>query len=157
MTLRTKKVDKMTGESWKIYWNEYTADTYLYGSEILFHDKEDVEFKNELMPPGTVVKRWYSKVNYQMKRVEPSLPIIDGEGRYQIELNVSAAQPEGLILKIVYYDRYDVEAGYQIVRGGSSKFQCPLKTYSYEVQLINAGAQEFHFHSIIIKEITDEE
>ena len=92
-----------------------------------------------------------------MKRVEPSLPIIDGEGRYQIELNVSAAQPEGLILKIVYYDRYDVEAGYQIVRGGSSKFQCSLKTYSYEVQLINAGAREFHFHSIIIKEITDEE
>lgn len=147
----------MTGVSWKIYWNEYVKDAYLYGSEILFHAKDDVEFKNELMPPGTVIKRWFSKVNYQVTRIEPALPMIDGEGRYHISLDASAEPPDGLIIKVVFYDRYDAEVGSQIIRDGGADFQCPLTTFSYEVQLINAGATLFHFHSIMITEITDDE
>ena len=147
----------MTGETWKIYWNEYAKDTYLYGSEVAFHAKDDVEFKNELMPPGTVIKRWFSKVNYQLMRIEPALPMIDGEGRYHISLDVSVEPADGLLLKLIFYDRYDSEAGSRIIRDGEADFQCPLKTFSYEVQLINAGAVQFHFHSIVITEITDGE
>lgn len=145
----------MTGESWKIYWNEYGKDTYVYGSEIYFHFREDIEYRNELIQPGAVIKSWFSKVNYQAMRVEPTLPMIDGEGRYHIRLNASVEPLDGLLLKLIYYDRYDTEAGSQIVRDGEADFQCPLKTFSYEVQLINAGAMQFHFHSIVITEITD--
>ncbi len=147
----------MRGESWKIYWNEYVKDSFIYGSEICFHAKDDIEFKNELMSPGTVIKRWFSKVNYQMMRIEPALPMIDGEGRYHIRLDASAEPADGLLLKIIFYDRYDSEAGIQIIRDGGGDFQCPLKTFSYEVQLINAGVTQFHFHSIVITEITDGE
>ena len=147
----------MTGETWKIYWNEYTKNAYLYGSEILFHAKDDIEFKNELMPPGTVLKSWFSKVNYQMTRIEPTLPMIDGEGQYHISLDASVEPSDGLILKLIFYDRYDAEAGSQIVRDGGGDFQCPLKTFSYELQLINAGTTQFHFHSIMITETTDGE
>lgn len=147
----------MTGESWKIYWNEYTKNTYLYGSEILFHAKDDIEFKNELMSPGTVIKSWFSKVNYQAMRIEPMLPMIDGEGQYQISLDASVEPSDGLILKLIFYDRYDAEAGSRIIRDGGGDFQCPLKTFSYEVQLINAGTTQFHFHSIMITETTDGE
>lgn len=146
----------MTGESWNIHWNEYTKGTYLYGSELVFHAKDDVEFKNELMPPGTVIKSWFSRVNYQLMRVEPSLPMIDGEGRYHISLDASAEPSDGLILKLIFYDRYDVEAGSQVVRDKGADFQCPLKTFSYEVQLIGTGATQFHFHSIVITEIIDD-
>ena len=45
----------MTGEKWTIYWNEYSSDTYLYGSEITYHKIDDVEFCNKLMPAGTVI------------------------------------------------------------------------------------------------------
>lgn len=147
----------MTGESWKIYWNEYIKNTYMYGSEIFFHARDDVEFKNELMPPGTVIKSWFSKVNYQMMRIEPMLPMIDGEGRYHISLDASAEPSDGLLMRLIYYDRYDVKAGDQIIRDGEADFQCPLKTFSYELQLINSGVSQFHFHSITITEITDGE
>lgn len=146
-----------TGESWKIYWNEYAKDAYVYGTELFFHAKNDVEFRNELMPPGTVIKRWFSRVNYQATRIEPALPLIDGEGRYHISLNASVERRGGLLLKIIFYDRYDAEAGIQIIRNGEADFQCPLKTFSYEVQLINGGATQFHFHSIVITEIADGE
>lgn len=147
----------MTEQSWKIYWNEYIKDTYVYGTELFFHAKDDIEFRNELMPPGTVIKRWYSKVNYQAMRIEPALPMIDGEGRYHISLDASAEPRGGLILKIIFYDRYDVEVGIQIIRDGEADFRCPLKTFSYEVQLINGGATRFHFHSIMITEMSNVE
>ena len=147
----------MTGETWRIYWNEYTSGSYLYGSEITFHSKDDVEFQNELMPPGTVIKKWFSKTNYQMMRVEPSLPMIDGEGNYRISLNVTTKNPGDLILRIIYYDRYDKETESQIIRDGEGEFRCPLKAFSYEVQLVNAGATHFHFHTITISEEIDGE
>lgn len=147
----------MAGQSWKIFWNEYAKDAYIYGTELIFHAKDDVEFRNELMPPGTVIKRWFSKVNYQATRVEPALPMIDGEGSYHIHLAATSEPGDGLILKIVFYDRYDQEVGFQIVRDGEDDFQCPLKTFSYEVQLINGGTRQFSFHSIIITEVTDGE
>ena len=33
---------------WTIYWNEYSSDTYLYGSEINYHEIDDIEFKNKI-------------------------------------------------------------------------------------------------------------
>ena len=147
----------MTGEKWTIYWNEYSANAYLYGSEIFYHKKDDVEYINALMPPGTVIKKWFSKVNYQETRIEPTLPMIDGEGSYHISLDAAAEPEDGLLLKIIFYDRYDMEAGSQIVRDREADFRCPMKTFSYEVQLINAGAAQFHFHSIMITEVIDGE
>ena len=147
----------MAGQSWKVYWNEYGKDVYSYGTELTFLAKDDISFKNQLMPPGTVIKRWYSKTNYQLTRIEPALPMIDGEGRYHIRLDASAEPSDGLLLRLVFYDRDDEEAESQIIRGGEGEFQCPLKTFSYEVQLINGGATRFHFHSIVMAEITDGE
>ena len=74
--------------SWTVYWEEYASDAYLYGSSISFHAHDDVEFANELMPAGTVIKTWHSMVNFQERRVEPTLPIIDGEGSYHVTVDL---------------------------------------------------------------------
>lgn len=141
---------------WVIYWNEYSSDTYLYGSEVIYHKKDDVEFKNLLMPPGTMIKQWYSKTNYQMQRIEPALPMIDGESEYQVIINIDCPEGENCLVRLVFYDRYEIEAGSITLRSRVTKFKCPLKTYSYRMQLINGGVTQFHFHSIIIQEISDE-
>jgi accessory Sec system protein Asp3 len=143
----------MLGEKWIVYWNEYTEDTYLYGSKIVFHKKDDVEFENLLMPPGTIIKQWYSKTNFQAQKIEPTLPIIDGEGEYQITLNIDTEDKGVCLGRLVYYDRYGVEAGNLTLRDKETVFQCPLKTYSYCLQLINGGITNFHFHSIVIQEV----
>lgn len=146
----------MNGEKWTIYWNEYSSDTYLYGSEIIYHTKDDVEFKNSLMPSATIIKQWYSKTNYQRQKIEPTLPMIDGESRYQITVNIDCLAGEAWLGRIVFYDRYELEAGGMILRDKVTEFRCPLKTYSYRLQLINGGMTQFHFHSIIIQEIVNE-
>jgi accessory Sec system protein Asp3 len=145
----------MMGAKWTIYWSEYSSDTYLYGSEVEFHSRDDVEFKNRLMPPGTIIKQWYSKVNFQRQKIEPALPMIDGESDYHITVHIDCEVPEGCLVRLVFYDRYEVEAGKLTVKGNEMDFKCPLKTYSYRMQLINGGISEFRFHSIVIQEVTD--
>ncbi len=146
----------MIGDQWTVYWSEYSSDTYLYGSEITYHKVDDVEFKNELMPSGTLIKQWYSRTNYQGKRIEPALPMIDGEGTYQIEVNIDCPEGEAWQIRLVFFDKYDVEAGFVSIRDKVTDFQCPLKTYSYRMQLINGGMTQFRFHSIVIREIENE-
>ena len=145
----------MIGQKWTIYWNEYSSDTYLYGSQLSFHKKDDVEFENLLMPPGTIIKQWYSKTNFQMQKIEPSLPMIDGESSYQIIMNVDVPDGENIMGRLVFFDRYGMEAGSIFLRDKETEFRCPLKTYSYSLQLINSGVTHLHFHSIEIQEIID--
>lgn len=146
----------MKDAKWTIYWNEYSTDTYLYGSELVFHKKDNVEFHNEMMPPGTIIKQWYSKTNYQLQKIEPTLPMIDGESTYQITVNVDTPEQENCLVRLVFYDRYEVEAGSITLRDRVTNFRCPLKAYSYRLQLINGGVTRLNFHSIVIQEIDNE-
>lgn len=147
----------MMEEKWTIYWSEHATDTYLYGTQLRFLDKHRVAFFNPLMPPGTVIKQWYSKTNYQLQKIEPTLPMIDGEGRYRITVNIDCNKDENCLIRLVFFDRYEEEAGSLIVRGKTMDFKCPLKTYSYKMQLISAGITQFCFHSVIIQELADEQ
>ncbi len=143
----------MEKASWTIYWNEYSSDTYLYGSKVDFLGKNNVHFENELMPPGTIIKEWYSMTNYQDQRIEPALPIIDGESKYHIKIDIDTPGDTGYLIRLVFLDRYEREAGDFTIRNKEADFSCPLKTYSYRMQLINAGMKEFVYHSITIEEL----
>lgn len=145
----------MTDGKWTVHWREYSSDTYLYGSEVSYISKDDVIFKNNLMPPGTVIKQWYSKTNYQVQRIEPTLPMIDGEGAYRITVNIDCPEGEAWLMRLVFYDRYEVEAGSVAIRERVTDFRCPLKTYSYRLQLINGGMTQLHFHYVMIQELTN--
>ena len=91
--------------------------------------------------------------NYQAQRIEPALPIIDGESKYRIKINVETPDSKGCLIRLVFLDRYEREAGDFTIRGNEANFSCPLKTYSYKMQLINAGMTEFTYHSITIEEV----
>lgn len=149
----------MLHDTWKVRWREFTADTYTYGSVIKFCDDGTVIFQNRLIPPGTVIHKWYSKTNFQINKIEPSLPLIDGERAYSVTLNVEIENENSdvLMLRIVFYDRYDKEAESIIVRGRKAFFKPSVKTYSYCVELINGGEADFKFHSFDIEEVSKEE
>ncbi|RRF99130.1 MAG: accessory Sec system protein Asp3 [Coriobacteriaceae bacterium] len=138
---------------WTVYWTEWGAETYLYGSKICFHAPGDVEFENALMPPGTVIKTWHSMVDYQERRLEPQLPIIDGEGSYHVSVSLEADVPEGIYLRFVFFGKNGDEAGSVVVDQPEADLRCPLKTYSYDAQLICAGAHVLRFHSFTIEEL----
>ncbi len=141
--------------TWNIYWNDYAFESYLYGSKIEFENK-DVIFSNALMSPGSVIKTWYSKTNFQEKRMEPSLPMIDGENRYNLSRDIDCANKNDIIMRIVFFDRYENILDSLIIREDSANFNCPIKTYSYQIELINGGKCDFVFHKLVLKEYENE-
>ncbi len=149
----------MGRDSWTVKWKDQLSDTYTYGSKIKFHANGSVSFSNSLMPPGTVIHRWYSKTNYQQKRIEPSLPMIDGERPYLLTLNASEnpSLRDSLLIRINFYDRYDVFADSIIIREKKAFFKPSVKTYSYEIELINGGSADFTFNSLILEEVSEKE
>jgi len=71
-------------------------------------------------------------------------------------VKIDVGERENLLVRLVFFDRYGVEAGTLTLRDKVTNFRCPLKTYSYRLQLINAGVSKMHFHSIVIQEVYDE-
>lgn len=142
--------------TWSVTWKEYTADTYTYGSSIRFCKDRSVEFENRMMPPGTVIKEWSSKTNFQTDKTEPALPIIDGEGRYEIVSDIDCEEGQNVLLRLLFYDRFGNEADSIAIWDKTATFQCPLRTYSYKLQLINGGLTRLVFHSVTIREISDD-
>lgn len=41
----------MIGDKWVIYWDNYMASAYTYGTRAVFRSKDDVEFSNCLRNP----------------------------------------------------------------------------------------------------------
>lgn len=149
----------MVNDKWIIRWREFLSYSYAYGSTIEFLEGNRVSYKNELMPPGTVIHTWYSKTNFQSQRIEPMLPLIDGESAYKITTNIECDEDDrkGVILRVVFIDRYDAEFESIIIRGGNGMFKPPITTYSFRIELINGGCKEFVFDSLILQEVSEED
>ena len=137
----------MYGDTWQVRWKEFLSDSYVYGSKIEFNEDGSVSYKNRLMPPGTVIHTWYSMTNFQGNRIEPSLPLIDGERAYSIAVNIDYhnSESEALMLRIIFFDRYDAQAQSIIVRDKKAFFKPSIRTYSYRIELINGGNADFTF------------
>lgn len=146
----------MSDGKWIIYWKEYAAETFLKGAKVKFLRKDDVEYENEFLSPGTVVKKWHSRTSFQKDMQEVTLPLIDGERRYRVTLHVDSKMKDGLLLRFVFFQRNGEVEGTAIMRGKSDIIECPIKTFSYDVELISAGETCFNFHYFSIEELERE-
>lgn len=134
-----------------IRWDNLAKDTYLYGSNIVFGPDGIVRLSNLLMPPGQVIRKWYSDVNYQATRHEPQLPVLEEGETYEIR-SYALYKPEGSVkLRISFFDRQGEAAGTVIIHEMVDEFICPNGAYHYELELINAGTEELLFHHLEIQ------
>lgn len=92
-----------------------------------------------------------------MQRIEPALPMIDGESRYRVTVHIDCPEDETWLIRLIFCDKYDAVAGSVAIRDEVSYFQCPLRTYSYRMELMNGGMTRFHFHYVEIQEVENEQ
>jgi accessory secretory protein Asp3 len=90
-----------------------------------------------------------------MDRVEPSLPIIDGEKSVRVRVNIDSDVEGGVLLRFLFFQRNGKLEGSEIIRGDEAVILCPIRTYYYHVQLIAGGSHKIHFHDFTIEELED--
>ena len=143
-------------KTYHIFWDGLSLDTMLYGSRIHYMPEHQVYYQNDILPSGTILKTWYSSVNYQVKRHEAQLPLLEEGRRYRIR-GIMESNPENtLLLRVNFLSRAGKNMENFFIEG-EKEFICPNKAYSYTIELINGGMQSFLFHEIeISKLMTDE-
>lgn len=138
-----------------IYWNNFTTNSYLYGSIIKFKSKDYVHFKNLRMPSGKDINEWTSQTNHQSHKYIPQLPVLKKGKLYKIYINADTVPKNSIYLRILFYDRYEKIISETVIRSNEDIFTYPEDTYSYKIQVMNAGCSELIFHYLELTECVD--
>ena len=135
-----------------IHWGE-VGGTFMYGSTVSYYPDRSVRLYNPLLPSGEILKTWFSSVNYQAARTQPSLPLLKRKQDYQLRMNFECHPTNGVYTKITFFDRYGDVIEEKIEKAKVFDFSYPDDTYTYQVSLLSAGFESLDFYSFSIKEM----
>lgn len=136
--------------AWLVYWDETAQDSYAYGSTVSFAWDGSVVFENEGMPPGFVIREWYSYSDYGMRQTSPQLPMLEEGKSYRLRI-VKRDEPErGSFVRVNYYDRRGELLSFQMLKETEGVLTYPHEAFRYTVQLVQSGARAVHFTRIEI-------
>ena len=135
-----------------IHWGE-VGGTFMYGSTVSYYPDRSVRLYNPLLPSGEILKTWFSSVNYQSYRTQPSLPLLKRKQDYQLRMNFECHPTNGVYTKITFFDRYGDVIEEKIEKAKVFDFTYPDDTYTYQVSLLSAGFESLYFYSFSIKEM----
>lgn len=135
----------------EINWDE-VGGTYMYGSTVSYYPDKSVRLYNPLLPSGEILKTWFSSVNYQASRTQPSLPLLKRKQDYQLCMNYECHPINGVYTKIAFFDRYGDVIEEKIEKMKVFDFTYPDDTYTYQVSLLSAGFESLDFYYFSIKE-----
>lgn len=135
-----------------IHWGE-VGGTFMYGSTVSYYPDRSVRLYNPLLPSGEILKTWFSSVNYQAARTQPSLPLLKRKQDYQLRMNFECHPTNGVYTKITFFDRYGDVIEEKIEKAKVFDFTYPDDTYTYQVSLLSAGFESLDFYSFSIKEM----
>ncbi|GEM_PF-4210090 len=133
-----------------INWNHTDRQTYLFGSRLQFLEDGAVSCENAMMPAGTVMQEWNSRIYDTISRKEPALPLLIEGKTYTFRIFHKEAFPGSAIYRVNFYDREEKILASDILNPAGSEVECPQGTYYYVLSLINAGFETLSFHSIEI-------
>lgn len=136
----------------EINWGELGM-TFMYGTMIKYHSNYHLSLSNSLVPSGEILKTWFSSMNYQASRTQPSLPLLKRKCNYQLCMNFDCNPRNSIYIKISFLDRYGDVIEEKIEKKKVFDFTYPDDTYTYQVSLLSAGFESLDFYSFSIKEM----
>lgn len=129
----------------QVRWSRVVRQTFLYGTDLTFLSDGSVRFRNPLMPSSIVINEWKSHGQYQNFRTVSPLPILKTGKTYQLQMKMASKPANTVYTCMIFYDRFDKELKKTIYKTRKISFEVPAKTYSYSIQLMNAGCEELVF------------
>lgn len=137
-------------EGFLINWGLLHQDTYMYGVDLSYLRDGRISYHQDYLPVGTVIHSWYSQTNFQANRDIPKLPTLKRGLDYCLKLNIETNKGHVPYLRLTFFNRRKEVISYKIIKEDSADFSLPKETFSYQIDLINAGCQDFIFDSILL-------
>ena len=140
----------------QVYWDRM-SETYLYGTAFKKNAKNEVTFKNKLMPSGKTLISWSSIANYQATKEVPSLPLLLNGQEYLLKISAKIKPENSAIFGIHFFDIQGNEIDKVIFTNLKQKFKYPTRAVKYTIEIINGGVEEINFKKIQISPLDLEE
>ncbi|NQP32498.1 accessory Sec system protein Asp3 [Streptococcus suis] len=143
-----------------IPWGHLNRSSYLYGTSLNYLESGRVQFQQKLLPIAAVIHSWTSLTNYQADRDIPHLPLLKRGKTYYLSLHFIGEPQHIPFMKVRLLDRAGKELSQTVIKGGKGSFDFIEGAYSYIIELINVGCEEFVFdylHLSELEEILDED
>ncbi len=140
----------------QVYWDRM-SETYLYGTAFKKNAKNEVTFKNKLMPSGKTLISWSSIANYQATKEVPSLPLLLNGQEYLLKISAKIKPENSAIFGIHFFDIQGNEIDKVIFTNLEQKFKYPTRAVKYTIEIINGGVEEINFKKIQISHLDLEE
>ncbi|WP_305036408.1 accessory Sec system protein Asp3, partial [Lactobacillus taiwanensis] len=140
----------------QVYWDRM-SETYLYGTAFKKNAKNEVTFKNKLMPSGKTLISWSSIANYQATKEVPSLPLLLNGQEYLLKISAKIKPENSAIFGIHFFDIQGNEIDKVIFTNLEQKFKYPTRAVKYTIEIINGGVEEINFKKIQISPLDLEE
>ncbi len=140
----------------QVYWDRM-SETYLYGTTFKKNAKNEVTFKNKLMPSGKTLISWSSIANYQVTKEVPSLPLLLNGQEYLLKISAKIKPENSAIFGIHFFDIQGNEIDKVIFTNLEQKFKYPTRAVKYTIKIISGGVEEINFKKIQISPLDLEE
>lgn len=140
----------------QVYWDRM-SETYLYGTAFKKNAKNEVTFKNKLIPSGKTLISWSSIANYQATKEVPSLPLLLNGQEYLLKISAKIKPENSAIFGIHFFDIQGNEIDKVIFTNLKQKFKYPTRAVKYTIEIINGGVEEINFKKIQISHLDLEE
>ena len=140
----------------QVYWDRM-SETYLYGTAFKKNAKNEVTFKNKLMPSGKTLISWSSIANYQAAKEVPSLPLLLNGQEYLLKISAKIKPETSAIFGIHFFDIQGNEIDKVIFTDLEQKFKYPTRAVKYTIEIISGGVEEINFKKIQISPLDLEE
>ncbi len=140
----------------QVYWDRM-SETYLYGTAFKKNAKNEVTFKNKLMPSGKTLISWSSIANYQVAKEVPSLPLLLNGQEYLLKISAKIKPENSAIFGIHFFDIQGNEIDKVIFTDLEQKFKYPPRAVKYTIEIISGGVEEINFKKIQISPLDLEE
>lgn len=115
------------------------------GTKLKKTSDDKVFFENLLMTPGKKIMDWSSRLNYQVFKEVPSLPILQNGKKYQIKLSLSAKPVNTVIFCLRFFDLQMSEISNIVFSSLEKTFTYPQNAVSYTFEILNGGCSEIEF------------
>ncbi|PCF64363.1 accessory Sec system protein Asp3 [Staphylococcus intermedius] len=146
----------MANRTHTIKWKTIHQDTFMYGSKVTFHPCV-TEFENPLMPSGLPIHKWRMLTNFSRDKDTPQLPILKRQHTYRFDFDYSVTPEQSVYFIFICLGKNGEEMERHIVKEKQVDIIFPEGAYSYEIKLMNAGAERLLFREMTITPLNEKE
>ena len=124
-------------EIYIVRWPKDISAVYMHGSTLKYSQNNPVYYANEVLSPGQIICSWRSISDYLSSGISPSLPMLQAEEDYTLDLKFESDNDLPVQIQIDFFDTYGEKIHSERSTEYNFQFNVPKGMACYEIHLVN--------------------